>query len=69
MLPKSYIQFEFRKHSTNNNALCLVIWFMLGDSHICSTIVMLDYSQAFDSISYELLMVEMNYYGCEDTKV
>lgn len=30
---------------------------------------MLDYSQAFDSISYELLLVEMKYYGCEDTKV
>lgn len=68
MLPKSYIQFEFRKHITNNIALCLVIWFML-DSHICSMIVMLDYSQAFDSISYELLLVEMKYYGCEDNKV
>lgn len=39
------------------------------DSRECSKNVMLDYSQAFDSISHELLLEKMKYYQFGDTSI
>uniref|UniRef100_A0A1B6KSQ8 Reverse transcriptase domain-containing protein n=1 Tax=Graphocephala atropunctata TaxID=36148 RepID=A0A1B6KSQ8_9HEMI len=63
LLPK--LQSGFRR----NHSTCTALTNMFSDLYEaknkgkCSSLVMIDYSQAFDSIDHEMLMGKMSYYG------
>jgi hypothetical protein len=63
LLPK--LQSGFRKNHSTCTALLNMFADLFGarDAGRCSSIVMLDYSQAFDSISHTLLLAKLKHFG------
>lgn len=67
VLPK--LQSGFRRNHSTCTALTNMFAdiFKERDSGRCSTVILLDYSQAFDSISHRLLTAKLSYFGFLDS--